>query len=373
MQPNPFRRYLSVIVPVGTLTVAMMVGTGCNKQPTPAPQVTQAQPAPAPPTDSQITAQVQSQIASEDALKSLPIQVEAANGVVTLSGKVNDDAARELAANDAAQVAGVKTVVNNLIVAPERAAAPPPVRRLEPKKKKAAPVVADDNPPPPPPAVETPISQVAAAPPPPPPPPPKPVAEAITIPAGTDLPVRISEALETGKTQTNDAFHGVLTSDLIIDGVVAIPQGSAITGRVVDSKDAAHFKGNASLSLELTQVAAKSKQLTLVTDPLVREGAARGKNTAEKAGGGALLGTLIGALAGGGKGALIGAAAGAGAGAGVNAITKGQQVKIPSETILRFKLKDPAQVTVMVMPGQGIKSYSSGEGGSSDPTLHPRN
>ena len=182
--------------------------------------------------------------------------------------------------------------------------------------------------------------------------------------------MRISEALETGKTQSNTAFHGVLTSDLIVDGVVAIPQGSSIVGRVIDAKDASHFKGNASLSLELTQVTAQSKKLTLVTDPLVREGAARGKNTAEKAGGGALLGTLIGALAGGGKGALIGAVAGAGAGAGINAVTKGQEVKIPSETILHFKLKDPAQVTVMVPAGsQGMKSYSSG----SDPSLQQRN
>ncbi|HEX4019884.1 MAG TPA: BON domain-containing protein [Acidobacteriaceae bacterium] len=346
------RRHFTSLLPLSAVAVALLLSTGCKKQP--APQTTQEiQPAaaPAPPTDSQITAQVQSQIAAEDALKNLPIQVQAANGVVTLSGKVNDDAARELAANDAAQVAGVKTVVNNLVVQPVRAAVVPPVRHKR-RPQPPPPVVAENNPPPPPPVDNT------VAPPPPvqtapvaPPPPPQPVQQTLTIPAGTDIAVRTSETLQTGQTQPNTPFHASLTSDLIVNGLVAIPRGAPITGRVIDAKDATHFKGQSELSLELTKIKTQGTALTLVTNPLVRKGEARGKNTAMKSGGGALLGTLVGALAGGGKGALIGAAAGAGAGAGVNAVTKGEQVKIPSETILHFTLASPVQVTVTVPPG----------------------
>ena len=62
-------------------------------------------------------------------------------------------------------------------------------------------------------------------------------------------------------------------------------------------------------------------------------------------GGGAAAGAVIGAIAGGGKGAAIGAAAGAGAGTGVQALTKGEQIKLPSETLLEFQLKAPLTVT----------------------------
>jgi len=58
-----------------------------------------------------------------------------------------------------------------------------------------------------------------------------------------------------------------------------------------------------------------------------------------------VLGAIIGGIAGGGKGAAIGAGAGAGAGTVVQAVTHGQQVKIPSETRLDFTLHDPVNVT----------------------------
>jgi uncharacterized protein YcfJ len=62
------------------------------------------------------------------------------------------------------------------------------------------------------------------------------------------------------------------------------------------------------------------------------------------AAGGAIVGAVIGGIAGGGKGAGIGAAAGAGAGTGVELATKGQKVKIPSETRLTFVLDNPVKI-----------------------------
>ncbi|MGH9707954.1 MAG: hypothetical protein ACRD5R_14445, partial [Candidatus Acidiferrales bacterium] len=72
--------------------------------------------------------------------------------------------------------------------------------------------------------------------------------------------------------------------------------------------------------------------------------------TTKKVAGGAILGTLLGAIADGGKGAAIGAAAGAGGGAVWNGVTRGQQVRIPSETKLDFQLEQPVTVTVMPRP-----------------------
>jgi outer membrane lipoprotein SlyB len=67
-------------------------------------------------------------------------------------------------------------------------------------------------------------------------------------------------------------------------------------------------------------------------------------------GGGAALGAIIGALAGGGRGAAIGAGVGGGAGGVYQGATKGNQVKVPSETKLDFQLDQPVSITVMPRP-----------------------
>lgn len=336
--------------------------------------------------DQQISTDVQSKIKSEGALANQNIQVSVADGVVTLNGTVTDDASRALAANDSGTVTGVKTVVNNLTVQPaqQAVAAPPPVAMpvqqapVAPAQPQArdrhhrhdrgqsdrlssspapAEQLADGTPPP--------QGTPAAVPAPPPPPPPQPVVKQITLPVGTVLPVRITETLSSKNAQPNDAFHGSLAGDLGSEGVIAIRQGAPVVGRIIDAKDAAHFKGSALLSLELTELSANGQKITLVTDPYSKEGAGRGKNTAEKAGGGAVLGAIIGGIAGGGKGAAIGGLAGAGAGTGINAATRGQQVEIPTETLINFQLRSPITVTVTIPP-------DGSERGDSEPQLQRR-
>jgi hypothetical protein len=94
----------------------------------------------------------------------------------------------------------------------------------------------------------------------------------------------------------------------------------------------------------LTKLSFNGKSYDIETNEYKKEGASRGKRTAETIGGGAGIGALIGGLNGGGKGAAIGAGLGAGAGTGVQAVTKGQQIQIPSETMLEFQLNAPLTV-----------------------------
>jgi hypothetical protein len=352
---------------VALLTTALLFGAGCKKESTVAEQPAR--------TDQQISNDVQAKISAESALSGQNIQVAVANGIATLSGAANDDASRALAGNDAGGVDGVKTVVNNLTVqAPKQAAAPvappPPVSERERKRKhREEKQVAQAAPPPEPTPAQEPAPQQTPAPPPaptPPPPPPQPVAKTVTIPAGTIIPVRISDDLSSKTAQPNQTFHGSLAGDLIADGMVAVPHGASIDGRVVDAKDAAHFKGSALLSIELTQINTKSRQIPVITDAYQKEGAGRGKNTAVKTGGGAALGAIIGALAGGGKGAAIGAVAGGGAGAGVNAVTRGQQVEIQPETLINFRLSSPITVTTTHQVGT-TRSFDD----NTDPNANP--
>jgi hypothetical protein len=354
---------------VALLTTALLFGAGCKKEPTVAEQPAR--------TDQQISNDVQAKISAESALSGQNIQVAVVNGIATLSGAANDDASRALAGNDAGSVDGVKTVVNNLTVQPPQQAAapvapPPPVSERERKRKhREEQQVAQAAPPPAPTPAPEPAPQQTPTPPPapaPPPPPPQPVAKTVTIPAGTIIPVRITEDLSSKTAQPNQAFHGSLAGDLIADGMVAVPHGASIDGRVVDAKDAAHFKGSALLSIELTQINTKSRQIPVVTEAYQKEGAGRGKNTAVKTGGGAALGAIIGALAGGGKGAAIGAVAGGGAGAGVNAVTRGQQVEIQPETLINFKLQSPITVTTTHKVG-GTRSFDDNT--NNDPNSNP--
>ena len=312
--------------------------------------------APAAPTDdASLTAALQSRIAGDGAISAEPIQSAVKDQVATLNGTVSNEAARSLAAADAAQVAGIKTVVNNLTVqtVPAMAAVAPPPPPPQPTaaskpappakpKAKPAPVIRQAPPP-------LPTPEVAYAPPPP-PPPPEPVVQAppppppppafrnVTITPGTTIPIRITQTLDSATTQQGDVFTGTIASDIIIDGVVAIRQGTSVSGRVTAVQEAAHYKGSSLLTVELTSINRRGERLTVNTDPYSVQGKGRGANTAEKVGGGAAVGAILGGILGGGKGAAIGAAAGGGVGAGANTITRGQQVQIPSETLIRFNL-----------------------------------
>ncbi len=128
--------------------------------------------------------------------------------------------------------------------------------------------------------------------------------------------------------------------------MVVLPQGTNVTGHVDEVKDAAHFKGSSLLTISLSAIDRHGDRIQVSTEPYSKQGEGRGKNTAEKVGGGAAVGAILGGIFGGGKGAAIGAAAGGGVGAGANTVTRGQQVQIPSETIVRFKLADAIVVHV---------------------------
>lgn len=332
----------------GLLAGSLLAATGCKQflpgQETPKPTPTPAAaPAPAPRSDQDIANDVQTRINAESALNGQNIQVAVNGGTVTLNGSVNNDAARALAAADSGAATGVRTVINNLTVTPERAQKqeePKPAPRRKERRLLQERAMTQAPPPPPPAAVAPP--QAAPAPP---PRPAAPVARTVSVMAGTSLPVRITEALDSGTAQTGQTIHGTLAADVIADNMIAIPRGSTVTGRVVEAKDATHFSGSSLLSVELTSVMVSGRPISIATSTYAQEGKGRGKNTAMKTGGGAAIGAIIGAIAGGGKGAAIGAASGGGLGAGVNAVTKGEQVRIPSETLINFKLQSPVTVT----------------------------
>lgn len=166
-----------------------------------------------------------------------------------------------------------------------------------------------------------------------------PAAQAITIPAGTSVLVRMIDGVDSSQNRIGDMFHASLESALVVGDTVVAPKGADAYGKLTQAKEAGKISGGAQLTLELTGIRIGGNIVPVDSTDYDVAGKGRGTQSAERIGGGAVLGTIIGAVAGGGKGAAIGAVAGAGAGTAVQVVTHGDQVRIPSETLLEFKLQ----------------------------------
>jgi len=323
--------------------------------------------------DSEVTSEVQNKLNADSGLQGKQLAVQASNGVVTLSGTVDSDAQRTAASRYASSVPGVKQVVNDLQVASPSAMMPPeepapaeaarpaakprpstPRRRTAPSSSTmaaAAPApamtpVQDSHP-----APAQAVAPVAPAAP--------PAPKKVTIPSGTTLAIRLVDELDSETAQPGQTFKATLDSPLSVDGDVVVPAGYDVQGHVIDVKSAGKFAGKSELVLQLDRISVGGKSYGLQTDQYRREGSSRGKNTAAKVGTGAAIGAIIGGIAGGGKGAAIGAAAGGGVGGGVQAATKGQQIKLPTETVLNFTLQASVNVTPVEGPNSGRQKLES--------------
>ena len=161
------------------------------------------------------------------------------------------------------------------------------------------------------------------------------------LPAGANLVVRMIDGVDSEKNSVGQTFAASLDEPVMLNGQVLIPRGADVTVKLVDAKDSGKLTGRSELTLDLVSVRINGQMVDINTQTVSRESSSRGQRTAKVAGGTAALGAIIGAIAGGGKGAAIGAGAGAAAGAGAEVVTKGQKVKIPSETRLTFVTETP--------------------------------
>lgn len=317
------------------------------------------------PDDSQLTSEIQSKLSEDSGLHGKPITVQTSGGVVTLSGTVENETQREAAARYASAMPGIKEVVNNLQTGlqtrsgPAAPAADRTTQASQPDKPSAkprpstphyrtesdSPVTAANVPSPP-------VAEQAAAEQQPAPPPAAAAAPAsppapkrVTVPSGTSIAIRLLDPLNSENAQPGQTFRATLDAPLPSDGD-AVPSGYDVKGHVQDVKSAGKFAGQSLLVLQLDTISVAGKSFFIDADPYQRQGKNRTTNTAEKVGGGAVVGAILGGILGGGKGAGIGAAAGGGVGGGVQAAGKGQQIRLPSETVLNFTLRAPLTVTL---------------------------
>jgi len=171
-------------------------------------------------------------------------------------------------------------------------------------------------------------------------------ARKVTVPAGTRILIRTVDSIDSTKHKAGYRFSATLETNLQADNVVVARRGSTVYGRLENASSAGRMKGSSTLTLELTDIVINGSNYPLLTSNYEVKGQGEGGNTARKVFGGAGLGALIGGIAGGGAGAGIGALAGAATGTAIAASKKGEQLVIPSESLLEFRLEQPVTLPV---------------------------
>jgi hypothetical protein len=161
----------------------------------------------------------------------------------------------------------------------------------------------------------------------------------VTIPAGTELAVRVDQTISVKASRPGDQFTGELVAP-VVDGYgsVVAPKGARVRGVVDAAHKRGRFKGASVLELRLTAMNFNGQEYPIETRDLAERKKGKGKRTAAFIGGGSGLGMLIGGVATGGTGLVIGGLAGAGAGTAAAGLTGNRDLVIPAETVVHFKL-----------------------------------
>lgn len=350
--------------------------------------------------DDNITTDIKSKLYSDPVLRAASVEVASNSGVVTLTGQVPDEAARQSADNLASRTAGVKQVIDQLVVAapqaaygnsaqssatlpadantsvtPERGSRNQSGQRRTQSERNSSRRDRSDAPgnnaeqdryargtqrdqsnr-----AADQPYGNGATQ--------QYERSRTVTIPSNTIVTVLTIDGIDSAVNRTGQTFAASLDAPVIVNDNVVIPKGANATLKLVNASSAGHMTGRSELTLALDSIAYQGRTYHTVSSDVRQAGSSRTKRTAETVGGGAVLGAIIGGIAGGGKGAAIGAAAGGGAGAGVQILTHAQQVKVPAETRLDFTLQQPLEITYV--PGKRSRRDSSGSS-SSNPSSYP--
>ena len=177
------------------------------------------------------------------------------------------------------------------------------------------------------------------------------VPVSLTIPAGTIVTIRLSQALSSDHNQAGDTFSGTLERSLLSSGLVVAQRGQLVEGHVVEAKKAGMVQGVSHLGVELTGLTLADGSFVPIRSQLIswRGPTSVGRDVAGVATTTA-LGASLGAAAGWGTGAAIGAGAGAAAGLIGVLLTRGHPTVIYPESVVTFRLTEALSVSTEQAP-----------------------
>lgn len=155
----------------------------------------------------------------------------------------------------------------------------------------------------------------------------------ITIPAGTKLMIKLDKDVSTATHKTGSSITAHLETNLVVGGVVAVPKGTLVYGKVVKSRGGKRI-GKQFLVFEFNNFSIKSQLVPISTDMVGAEGGQGG--AVRKAGAGALIGSAIDGSKGARKGAL--------AVGGLALLSQGKHISIPAGSLAEVSLKQAVTI-----------------------------
>ena len=160
-----------------------------------------------------------------------------------------------------------------------------------------------------------------------------PAASTVTVPAGTRLMIRTNETIDSKTMKTGHRFVSSLEADLVVEGKTVAPRGSKVYGVLTEAKKSRRMTGKSELKVTFTDIMVNNQMIPIKTGELQAKSEGTGKKTVGRAARGALIGGAISGSSGAKTGAKVGA--------GVSLLTSGEQVYIPSGTLLEVNLAEP--------------------------------
>ncbi len=159
-------------------------------------------------------------------------------------------------------------------------------------------------------------------------------SEAVTVPAGTHLMVRMTDTVNSSAHGEGHRFTAKLEGDLVVNNTVVAPRGSTIYGQLSKSEQSRRLVGRSKMTFTFTHlmINGQLKPIQTINIQAVDE-KGTGKDTVGKTARGAAIGALYDGKDGARDGAKIGL--------GVAILTRGRSVNIPSGTLLDLMLAAP--------------------------------
>lgn len=164
----------------------------------------------------------------------------------------------------------------------------------------------------------------------------------LEAPAGSELVVRTVEIIDSRNAGAEQTFAATVEENVTNGmGSVVIPERSSAQ-LMIRQLSSGGATGSPEMALDIQSITIDGRRYQVSTEDMPMKGdtgIGRNRRTAETVGTGAAIGGIIGAIAGGAKGAAIGVLVGAAGGAGAQVLTRGRDVRVPADTVLRFRLE----------------------------------
>ncbi len=173
--------------------------------------------------------------------------------------------------------------------------------------------------------------------------PPKP--KMVTVPAGEVLTLALDTPLDSGTARVGDTYSATIVEPVVVNNIVAIPEGATVRGSVTHVKAAKRGAGQAELGLSFDTLSLPGGYRTKIAGSFQEMSESKKRRNAAIIGGSAAGGALLGRILGKDtKGAVIGGVVAGGIGTAVVMANEGEQVKVPAGTPFEIKLEQPVAV-----------------------------